>query len=87
MVATREERLTRLVAVCVHNDKTPNNTTGFADFIINVCTSSLGMCRRTAKEYLKTIISSFRRDKWRSQVINNCYLSETERRHWIEHNN
>jgi hypothetical protein len=83
MSNAREDRINQLVAVCVHNNKNPTNTAGFADFIIKVCNSVFGCNRQTAKEYVRTLVSNFRLDKWCSIVQKSTYLNENERSMWL----
>ena len=86
-MTNREDRIAQLIAACVHNNKTPQNTAAFADFILKVCAATFGSNPQTARAYLKSVISIYRMDKWKSMVTKNIYLSDEERGKWLnEHN-
>jgi len=83
MPTPREERVLQLVALCVHNGKNPYDTTGFADFVIRACASAFGSTRRSARDYVSTLIESYRFNKWKNYVKENLYLTPEEREAWL----
>jgi hypothetical protein len=82
-MSSREERITQLVALCVHHDKTPANTPAFADFVIQATASAFGSSKRTAKDYALTLVNCWRANKWRNYIQENLYLPEEERKRWL----
>jgi hypothetical protein len=80
---SRAEVIDYLVAVAVKAGKTPSKV-GFADFIINKCSSKFGYDKYRAKSFIDTLINAWNDDKWKTYVQNNPYLTEQEKAEWTE---
>ena len=76
-------RISQLVAVCVKKQKNPSKV-GFADFIHQLCAAYYGVDKRTRREYVDTLIQSWRFEKWKTLVQSNTYLSMEEKNEWMK---
>jgi len=80
---TKEDRVNVLVAICVKNNRTPNDT-GFADLVIRACSKYFHYGKRTARTYIDILISTWRFDKWKDWVKNNPMLTPEEKERWLQ---
>ncbi len=74
----RSDNIARLLAMCAKTRKTPSSI-GFADFIINFCYKVFDCKKRTSREYMDVLISSWHTDRWQSRVDESPYLSDEEK--------
>jgi hypothetical protein len=79
----REDRLSRLVAVSVKANKTPN-TVGFKETIRNAC-SVINLSKHQIQDMVDTLITIYSVNRWNDLVKNNPCLSESEKIAWLEH--
>jgi len=78
----REERIHQLIALCVKNNLTPLKN-AFAGFLQNVCISRFGIEKRTARNYIDSLIAGWRLDRWKQMLQENPYLTMEEKTTWI----
>jgi hypothetical protein len=80
---SRADIINYLIAICVKNNITPKDVR-FAGLIRKVCASKFGYDKYKAKSFMEVLISAWRFNKWKNYVENSHYLTEEEKRKWVQ---
>jgi len=80
----RLDRLKQIIAYAVKNN-IKGTDTKFASCVIQVC-ASFGIHKKTGREYLETLITAYKFNKWKSYLIHNKYIEKEDVENWINAN-